>query len=71
MLRGHAPQSPNLYWLRSGTLYDTSWVYVQAYIWTKSKQPWMALPRAIPVFAEGYVFADVWPQASLQRLALL
>ena len=31
--------------VRGGTLDDTSWLRPTAHIWTRSKQPWLALPE--------------------------
>ena len=37
--------------VRSGTLDDTSWLRPTAHFWTRSKQPWVALPEGDQIFA--------------------
>ena len=36
--------------VRAGTLDDTSWLRPTRHIWTRSKQPWIALPEGDEVF---------------------
>jgi hypothetical protein len=36
--------------VRSGTLDDTSWLRPTVHFWTRSKQPWVAIPAADRVF---------------------
>jgi hypothetical protein len=36
--------------VRAGTLDDTSWLRPTAHFWTRSKQPWVALPAGDRVF---------------------
>jgi hypothetical protein len=36
--------------VRGGTLDDTSWLKPTAHYWTRSKQPWVALPEDATVF---------------------
>ena len=36
--------------LRAGTLDDTSWINATAHFWTRSKQPWIALPEGSKSF---------------------
>lgn len=42
---GTAPAG-TLFALRAGTLDDTSWLRPEAHFWTRSAQPWLAIPRA-------------------------
>jgi hypothetical protein len=37
--------------VRAGTLDDTSWLRPIAHIWTRSAQPWFALPEGVPTYA--------------------
>ena len=37
--------------VRGGTLDDTSWLKPTAHYWTRSKQPWVALPEDAAIFA--------------------
>ena len=37
--------------VRAGTLDDTAWLKPTAHFWTRSKQPWVALPENGQVFA--------------------
>ena len=45
--------SPQLDWLKAGTLDDTSWVQPQLAVWCGSAQPWVKLPDALPQFAQN------------------
>jgi len=36
--------------VRAGTLDDTSWLRPTAHFWTRSKQPWVALPERDQIF---------------------
>ena len=36
--------------VRGGTLDDTSWLNPQTHFWTRSKQPWVALPQDATLF---------------------
>jgi hypothetical protein len=36
--------------VRGGTLDDTSWLKPTAHFWTRSKQPWVALPEGDQIF---------------------
>jgi hypothetical protein len=37
------------------------------HIFTRSKQPWVALPPEVPAFAVYYESEKLWPAASLAR----
>ena len=45
--------TPDLLWIRGGTLDDRSWLRPQMNIWCDSAQPWVLLERAIPGFAKN------------------
>jgi hypothetical protein len=36
--------------VRGGTLDDRSWLKPTAHFWTRSKQPWVALPEGDQIF---------------------
>ncbi len=40
-----APGPDGLFRVRAGTLDDTSWLRPTMHFWTRSKQPWIALPE--------------------------
>ena len=40
--------TPELEWLKAGTLDDTSWPRPQMHIWACSAQPWVSLEEDIP-----------------------
>lgn len=42
------PHRPGLAVVRAGTLDDTSWIRPQAHLWTRSAQPWVAIPEGVP-----------------------
>jgi hypothetical protein len=45
--------SPQLDWLKAGTLDDPSWVQPAVSIWCESAQPWVAYPEGMPRFAQN------------------
>ena len=45
--------TPELDWLKSGTLDDTSWIQPQVSIWCDSSQPWVSLPEGISLFPQS------------------
>ncbi|MCU0969754.1 MAG: GFA family protein [Rubrivivax sp.] len=45
--------SPQLDWLKAGTLDDTSWVRPSVNIWCRSAQPWVAFPEGTPRFEQN------------------
>jgi hypothetical protein len=52
-LFNHNSAMPGIIFLRAGTLSDSQALAPIAHIWTKRKQPWLALPADIPSFAES------------------
>ena len=55
--------------VRAGTLDDPRAVRPDVHIFTRSKLPWVELPRGVPAFKSFYKLRDVWPEASRKRLA--
>jgi hypothetical protein len=45
--------TPELDWLKAGTLDDTSWLKPNANIWCVSAQNWVAYPEGVPKFAQN------------------
>jgi hypothetical protein len=45
--------TPELDWLKSGTLDDTSWLQPEVSIWGDDGQPWLSLPRAVLTFEKN------------------
>jgi hypothetical protein len=62
---GHRPQ---IRFVRVGTLDDPSLIRPDIHIFTRSKVPWIRLPRGKPAFKDYYDPRKVWPKKSLQRL---
>jgi len=60
-------QTPELRFVRVGTLDDPSALPPNAHIFTRSKLPWVQLPDDAPSFDVFYDRADLWPAESLQR----
>lgn len=53
--------------VRVGTLDDPAALPPDVHIFTRSKLPWVALPKGAPAFEEYYELKTVWPRASLER----
>ncbi|HWC62347.1 MAG TPA: GFA family protein [Rhizomicrobium sp.] len=53
--------------IRVGTLDDPSLCPPDAFIFTRSKQPWVVLPDNIPAFPIFYDMKTQWPAESLAR----
>jgi hypothetical protein len=53
--------------VRVGTLDEPDLWPPDVHIFTQSRQPWVVLPAGVPVFAEYYRSAEVWPATSLAR----
>jgi len=56
-----------LRFVRVGTLDDPAALPPDVHIFTRSKQPWVALPAGVPSFAAYYDPQLLWPAASLAR----
>jgi len=56
-----------LRFVRIGTLDDPRALQPDVHIYTRSKQPWVALPAGVPSFEAYYSSKEVWPAASLER----
>jgi hypothetical protein len=63
--------SPRVRFVRAGTLDDPSSVEPDVHIFTRSKLPWVRLPKSIPAFNVYYDTQKLWPAESLERLAAL
>ena len=62
---GHRRQ---IRFVRVGTLDEPSTIRPDIHIYTKTKVPWLRLPKATPAFREYYDLKKVWPRKSQQRL---
>ena len=56
-----------LRFVRVGTLDDPAALLPDVHIYTRSKQPWLALPDGARSFEAYYSSKEVWPAASLER----
>ena len=56
-----------LRFVRVGTLDDPTALKPDVHIYTRSKQPWVALPEGVPAFAAYYDSKKLWPAESLAR----
>src|SRR3954453_8341005 len=54
--------------VRAGTLDNPAAVTPQVHIFTRSKLPWLELPKDVPAFAAFYNIKEVWPAESRERL---
>jgi hypothetical protein len=43
--------TPDLEWIKAGTLDDRSWLQPQVHWWCDSAQPWVKIDEAVPAFA--------------------
>ena len=57
--------------VRVGTLDEPDRLPPDVHIFTMSKQPWVILPAGVPAVPEFYELDKLWPQESLERLAIL
>ena len=60
--------TPQLRFVRAGTLDDPVGVTPDVHIFTRSKVDWIALPPDAPAFDVYYDTKALWPAASYQRL---
>jgi hypothetical protein len=44
-------QHPGLRCVQGGLFDDTSWITPCAHLWTRSAQPWVAIPSDVPTYA--------------------
>jgi len=42
--------TPQVLWIKAGSLHDSSWLTPQMNIWTESAQPWVSIDKNIPCF---------------------
>jgi hypothetical protein len=58
---------PALRFVRVGTLDQPAALPPDAHIFTRSRLPWIELPKSVPAFDIYYDMEVLWPAASLQR----
>ena len=58
---------PALRFVRVGTLDDASALPPDVHIFTRSKLPWVGLPKEVPAFEIYYDLKALWPLASQAR----
>jgi hypothetical protein len=63
--------SPEVRFVRAGTLDDPRGVEPDVHIFTKSKVDWVQLPESVPAVEIYYDRYELWPAASLERLDAL
>jgi hypothetical protein len=56
-----------LRFVRVGTLDDAAALPPDVHIYTRSKLPWITLPKEVPAFEVYYDSQSLWPAASLER----
>jgi hypothetical protein len=57
--------------VRGGSLDTPAAVAPDVHIYTRSKLPWVTLPESAPAFDAFYDVRELWPPASLERVAAL
>ena len=62
---------PVVAFVRAGTLDEPASVAPDVHIFTRSKQPWVALPEGVPAYDVYYDTGELWPAESLDRLRAL
>ena len=67
----YAGAGPLLSFVRVGTLEQPDLLPPDIHIFTASKQPWVVLGADIPAVDEYYPREEHWPQASLERRAVM
>ncbi len=60
---------PYVRFVRVGTLDRPARLAPDVHIFTRSKVPWVTLPKGVPAFKVYYDRKKLWPQESLARLA--
>lgn len=63
--------TPDVLFVRAGTLDEPSAVAPDVHIFTRSKLPWVVLPKDVPAFDVYYDTQKLWPAASLKRIDAL
>ncbi len=63
--------SPDVRFVRGGTLDEPRDVTPDVHIYTRSKVSWVGLPEGEPAFEEYYDTATMWPVESLRRMRAL
>jgi hypothetical protein len=58
---------PPLRFVRVGTLDESQALPPDVHIFTRSKLPWIELPKGVPAFEVYYDMRALWPAASLER----
>ena len=58
-------------YVRAGTLDDPASIEPDVHIYTRSKLPWVVLPKSVPSFSTYYDPEKLWPAASLERIEAL
>jgi hypothetical protein len=54
--------------VRAGTLDKPEAVTPDVHVYTRSKLPWLELPRGVPAFESMYKIEEVWSAESKERL---
>ena len=62
---------PAIRFVRVGTLDEPAALTPGAYIFTRSKLPWVGLPKDVPAFEVYYDMQKLWPAESLARRAAI
>lgn len=65
--RYHAVPGDTLF-IRAGTLDNPEAVKPDVHIFTRTKLPWLELPKDVPAFKSFYTIKDVWSVESQERL---
>ena len=63
----YADAGATVKFVRVGTLDNPDLLSPDVHIYTASRQPWLALPPGVPVFADYYDRERLWPAESLAR----
>ena len=62
---------PEVWFVRGGTLDDPASVEPDVHIFTRSKLPWVELPKSVPAVEVYYDMQALWPKESLERAEAL
>jgi len=58
----------DMLFVRAGTLDDPTAVRPDVHIFTRTKVPWLELPKGVPAFETIYKIDQFWPAESKERL---